>query len=49
MITVELEPEEMYFLLQHLRRHLQDIANKDYRVSDMKAMLARIEYLEGLK
>ena len=49
MITVELEPEELHILIKVLTRALNKAAVLGSQVVDMKAMLARIEYLEGLK
>ena len=49
MITVELEPEELRLLINAMESALLQISRNGGTVADMKAMLARIEYLEGLK
>ena len=49
MITVELEQEELLWLINTLETALFQIPKQGGTVADMKAMLARIEYLEGLK
>ena len=49
MITVELEPEELHALIKALTRALNKAVGLGIQAVDMKVMLARIEYLEGLK
>ena len=49
MITVELEPYEVDVLLKALLEILACKPTNGSTVADMKAALARIEYLEGLK
>ena len=49
MITVELEPHELHMLINAMEAALLQISKHGGTVADMKAMLARIEYLEGLK
>ena len=49
MITVELKPEEIHAVLRWLRCGLEDAVRRGDSAADMKALLARIEYLEGLK
>ena len=49
MITVELRQEEIHVVLLWLRRELEDAFRRGHSATDMKVLLARIEYLEGLK
>lgn len=49
MVTVELTPDEIHCLLVVLRRYFANAPKNGASVADMKAMLVRIEYLEGLK
>ena len=49
MITVDLEPEELDGLIAFMQLTLIRMPGWGASVSEMKALLARIEYLEGLK
>lgn len=49
MITVEITKEELNKLLRGARSALEAAANCGASVADMKVLLARIEYLEGLE
>ena len=49
MITVELTPGEIYLILVKLREILKDAFHRGDTAAQMKYLLARIEYLEGLK
>ena len=49
MITVELEPQELHVLIVTLRQTLSDSQRLGIQSSQLKMLLQRIEYLEGLK
>ena len=49
MITVELEPQELHVLITMLHLTLSKMPGWGAQSADMKALLDRIEYLEGLK
>ena len=49
MITVELEREELDVLITFMQLTLSKMPGWGASSADMKALLARIEYLEGLK
>ena len=49
MITVEIKPEELHTLISLLHLTLSKMPGWGSSCADMKELLARIEYLEGLK
>ncbi len=49
MITVELTPQELHVLITRLHLTLSKMPGWGAQSADMKALLARIEYLERLK
>lgn len=49
VITVELEHQELHVLITMLHLTLSKMPGWGAKSADMKALLARIEYLEGLK